>query len=155
MTCKITPDQYAAIGAHGAETFPYECCGILIGRADGDDRIVVELRPLANANNERPRDRFLITPEDFMQGDAYARKRGLDIVGFYHSHPDSPARPSQFDLEHAWPWYSYIIVSVRNGQPQEMYSWRQRDDRSAFDQEELAVEEHQSAAPGEAGNVVQ
>lgn len=141
MSCIITGAQREAIAAHGEETFPHECCGLLLGSADGEERTVVELKPLANANNERPRDRFLITPEDYMQGEKYARSRNLDIVGFYHSHPNSPARPSQFDLEHAWPWYSYIIVSVRDGKAQEMYSWRQRDDRSAFDQEELTVKE--------------
>jgi proteasome lid subunit RPN8/RPN11 len=67
------------------------------------------------------------------------REQGLDVIGWYHSHPDHPARPSEFDREHAWPWYSYIIVSVRNGAPQEMTSWRLEDDRAAFSSEALEI----------------
>ena len=67
---------------------------------------------------------------------------GADLLGFYHSHPDHPARPSQYDLDHAWPFFSYIIVSVAGGVPQDMTSWRLRDDRSTFDPDDLVVTEH-------------
>jgi proteasome lid subunit RPN8/RPN11 len=80
-----------------------------------------------------------VTAEDVRDSEKAAKEKGLDVVGWYHSHPDHPARPSQYDREHAWPWYSYIIVSVANGQPQEMTSWRLSDDRSDYACEEIAI----------------
>jgi proteasome lid subunit RPN8/RPN11 len=74
-----------------------------------------------------------------------AREKGIDVVGWYHSHPDHPAAPSQYDQDHAWPWYSYIIVSVANGKPQDMTSWRLTDDRSRFTREDLETRESAKA----------
>ena len=81
-------------------------------------------------------------PQDYREAEKRASEAGGELLGFYHSHPDHPARPSQYDLDHAWPFFSYIIVSVRGGAPEDMTSWRLRDDRSAFDPEELVVTEH-------------
>ncbi|HVT30628.1 MAG TPA: M67 family metallopeptidase, partial [Lacipirellulaceae bacterium] len=78
-----------------------------------------------------------ITPEDVLLAERTAREMQLDLIGWYHSHPNAPARPSEFDREHAWPWYSYIIVSIRDGAPKEMTSWRLQDDRSAYDSEAI------------------
>ena len=122
-----------AIRRHGAETYPNECCGALIGR----DGVVTAAWPLPNTTDEGPRRRFLVRPDDYRQAEKQAREAGGDLLGFYHSHPDHPARPSQYDLDHAWPFFSYIIVSVRGGAPEDMTSWRLREDRSAFDQEDL------------------
>jgi proteasome lid subunit RPN8/RPN11 len=122
-----------AIRQHGAEAYPHECCGALYGR----DGAVTETLALPNTTEEGPRRRFLVRPGDYRAAEDRARELGLELVGFYHSHPDHPARPSQYDLDHAWPFFSYIIVSVQSGVPQEMTSWRLRDDRSAFDQEHL------------------
>jgi proteasome lid subunit RPN8/RPN11 len=122
-----------AIRQHGAETYPNECCGALIGR-DGQ---VTGTFALPNTTEEGPRRRFLIRPDDYRQAEKQAREAGGELLGFYHSHPDHPARPSQYDLDHAWPFFSYIIVSVRAGAPEDMTSWRLREDRSAFDQEDL------------------
>jgi proteasome lid subunit RPN8/RPN11 len=122
-----------AIRRHGAETYPNECCGALIGR-DGQ---VTATFALPNTTEEGPRRRFLVRPDDYRQAEKQARGAGGDLLGFYHSHPDHPARPSQYDLDHAWPFFSYIIVSVRAGAPEDMTSWRLREDRSAFDQEDL------------------
>ena len=122
-----------AIRQHGAETYPNECCGALIGR-DGQ---VTGPFALPNTTEEGPRRRFLVRPDDYRQAEQQAREAGADLLGFYHSHPDHPARPSQYDLDHAWPFFSYIIVSVRAGAPEDMTSWRLREDRSAFDQEDL------------------
>lgn len=131
---------------HGAETFPHECCGALLGRDPAWDekpaessREVLELFPLINRRDDSPRNRFAVTPEDVRDAEKAARLRGLDVVGWYHSHPDHPARPSQFDREHAWPWYSYIIVSVMSGTPAEMTSWRLDDDRQGYSQERLKI----------------
>ena len=129
-----------AIRRHGADAYPHECCGALIGR----DGVVVDAFALPNTTEEGPRRRFLVRPSDYREAERQASARGAELLGFYHSHPDHPARPSQYDLDHAWPFFSYVIVSVRAGVPEDMTSWRLRDDRSAFDEEELAHGEHDS-----------
>ena len=123
----------AAIRRHGAETYPHECCGALIGR----DGVAHAAHPMPNTTEEGPRRRFLVRPDDYREAEKQAKALGADLLGFYHSHPDHPARPSQYDLDHAWPFFSYVIVAVREGTPEAMTSWRLRDDRSAFDEEEL------------------
>ena len=142
------------IRQHGAETYPHECCGALLGR-DGVDgqatsaggvqlplREVVALYPRINRRDDSPRNRFAVTPEDVRDAEKAAQAKKLDIVGWYHSHPDHPAKPSQYDREHAWPWYSYVIVSVANGKPAAMTSWRLSDDRSDYACEEIAIRDH-------------
>ena len=129
----ISPEVDAAIRTHGASTFPHECCGALVGR-DGDAQ---EAFALPNTTDEGPRRRFLVRPDDYRVAEKRARERGLDLIGFYHSHPDHPAVPSQYDLDHAWPSFSYVIVSVMAGQPGDLRSWRLSDDRSKFDEESV------------------
>jgi proteasome lid subunit RPN8/RPN11 len=133
MGLTITAPVDAAIRAHGAETYPNECCGALIGR----DGVVTEVYGLPNTTEEGPRRRFMVQPGDYREAEKRASASGGELLGFYHSHPDHPARPSQYDLDHAWPFFSYIIVAVRAGVPEDMTSWRLKDDRSAFDPEEL------------------
>ena len=125
----------ASIRAHGATTYPYECCGALIGKADDGRTEVVEARPLANATAEGPRRRFRVSTTDYRAAERYAVETGADLVGFYHSHPDHPAEPSQYDLDHAWPNLSYVIVAVGRGRPSDVRSWRLLPDRSAFAEE--------------------
>jgi proteasome lid subunit RPN8/RPN11 len=127
-----------AIRAHGAETYPNECCGALYGR----DGAVTATYALPNTTEEGPRRRFLVRPQDYRDAERRATELGAELLGFYHSHPDHPARPSQYDLDHAWPFFSYIIVAVRAGTPEDMTSWRLRDDRSDFDEERLTYAEH-------------
>lgn len=127
-----------AIRRHGSETYPNECCGAMIGR----DGVVSGAYALPNTTDEGPRRRFRVRPEDYREAERQASQARGELLGFYHSHPDHPARPSQYDLDHAWPFFSYVIVSIRGGEPQEMTSWRLRDDRSAFDQEDLTYAEH-------------
>jgi proteasome lid subunit RPN8/RPN11 len=133
MGLRLKPQVNAAIRSHGAETYPNECCGALIGR----DGIVSETVALPNMTDEGPRTRFRVTPKDYRGAERRASELGGELLGFYHSHPDHPARPSQYDLDHAWPFFSYVIVSVRDGVSGDMTSWRLREDRSAFDEEEL------------------
>jgi len=129
----------AAIRRHGAETYPHECCGALIGTSSGADGVsIVEALPLPNVTDEGPRRRFRVSPDDYRQAEARAAAAGAELIGFYHSHPDHPAVPSQYDLDHAWPNLSYVIVSVRQSQPGELRSWRLRADRSRFEEEEVA-----------------
>jgi len=143
----INRELAARIGEHGAETFPHECCGALLGRDSAFEdqptassaREVLELFPLVNRRDDSPRNRFAVTAEDVLEAEKAARKHGLDVVGWYHSHPDHPARPSQFDREHAWPWYSYVIVSVMSGKPADMTSWRLNDDRQDYTPERIEI----------------
>ena len=136
MAVTLSDGVVAAIRDHGRETYPNECCGALIG-SDGH---VMEAYSLPNTTEEGPRRRFLVRPADYRAAEARATERGASLLGFYHSHPDHPAQPSQYDLDHAWPSFSYVIISVRNGEPDDMRSWRLRDDRSQFDEEPLAAE---------------
>jgi proteasome lid subunit RPN8/RPN11 len=143
---RIREELSGRIRAHGAETYPHECCGALLG-TDGDEtREIAEIVPLTNQRNDSPRNRFSITPEDVRDAEAAAREAGLDLIGWYHSHPDAPARPSEFDREHAWPWYSYIIVSVQERVPRDMNSWRLADDRGHYDAEEIVIDACPSGA---------
>ena len=136
----LSQHQAEHIRRHGESDYPYECCGLLVGHFAGDGRkIVAEAFPISNAREEAAkRNRFLIRPEELMRGERHARERKLDVVGFYHSHPDHPAVPSGFDLEHAWPTYSYIIVSVREGRAGDLRSWEMEADRSRFNEEEIS-----------------
>jgi proteasome lid subunit RPN8/RPN11 len=142
-TLSITKDLADKIRAHGSETYPYECCGALLGR-DSEPREIVALFPLVNRRDDSPRNRFSVSPQDVVDAEKSARSEGLDVVGWYHSHPDHPARPSQFDREHAWPWYSYIIVSVAEGKPEDMTSWRLNDDRCEFSPETISIKQSAS-----------
>ena len=144
MTLVLQPGAAEAIRAHGIETYPNECCGALIGR----DGVVTTTFALPNTTEEGPRRRFFIGPRDYMQAEKRAGELGADLLGFYHSHPDHPAAPSPTDLAQAWPSFSYIIVSVREGVPEDMTSWRLKEDRSAFEPEHLTYEHnpHSDAA---------
>lgn len=134
----IAEKQLTEIREHGIRDYPYECCGLLLGHFEQDTKTVTETYPISNAREESAkRNRFLITPEELMKGERYARQHKLEVVGFYHSHPDSPAVPSQYDLEHAWPTYSYIIVSTSADRANDLFSWEQEPDRSRFNQEEI------------------
>ena len=136
---KLTEGHRSEIGAHGERDYPYECCGLLLGKfGEGGVKSTVETYPISNAREEQAkRNRFLIRPEELMQGERYAEKKGLEVVGFYHSHPDCPAVPSQYDLEHAWPMYSYIVISVSAEAMQDFRSWEMEPDRSRFAEEEV------------------
>ena len=109
----------------------------MLGRDDDSGREVVDLLPLENRRNDSPRNRFEVTPDDVRLAEKTAREKKIELIGWYHSHPDAPARPSEFDREHAWPWYSYIIVSVQKGEPRDTTSWRLHDDRAAYDAEKI------------------
>lgn len=135
---RVLKQQLTEIREHGVRDYPYECCGLLLGRFTEDGKTVKETYPISNAREESAkRNRFLITPEELMKGERYARSRDLEVVGFYHSHPDCPAVPSRYDLDHAWPTYSYIIVSTSEGDSSDLFSWEQEPDRSRFNEEKI------------------
>jgi proteasome lid subunit RPN8/RPN11 len=143
---KISSELADKIRAHGVQTYPHECCGALLGRdtevvADRQVyREILALHPLVNRRDDSPNNRFSVTSQDVLNAEKAARQQGLEVVGWYHSHPDHPARPSQYDRDHAWPWYSYIIVSVANRIPEKMTSWRLSDDRTEFEGEEIGLQ---------------
>jgi proteasome lid subunit RPN8/RPN11 len=129
-----------AIRRHGRETFPHECCGALIGSAD----LITSIVALPNTTEEGPRRRFLVRPSDYRLAEERAVAAGGELVGFYHSHPDHPARPSQYDLDHAWPNFAYIIVSVMSGAARDMTVWYLKEDRSTFEEGALHGENSDS-----------
>ena len=138
---EISEKYLVQMRQHGEGDYPFECCGLMLGRSENNGRkIVVETYAISNAREEEAkRNRFLIRPEELMRGEKNAREKGLDVVGFYHSHPDDRAVPSKYDLEHAWPTYSYIVVSVEQGRAVDLRSWEMEPDRSRFNEEEIAA----------------
>lgn len=155
VTLQLTQKQIEAIGQHGARDYPSECCGILLGIAAGSLKQVKELAatrnvrhdhswaevllPLAQPGTESERNRFLMDPKDVQRVEAEGRARGLEVIGTYHSHPDHPARPSEYDREHAWPWLSYVIIKIEAGRAGDYASWVLADDRSHFENEPIDV----------------
>jgi proteasome lid subunit RPN8/RPN11 len=137
----LTPRQREEMTAHGERTYPHECCGILIGTRKEGHKRVDEVRPAGNAREDSPQNRYLIQPEEMLRAERDARRTGREILGFYHSHPDVPSRPSQYDLEHAWPVYSFLIMSVNGGRVTEMHSWELEEDRSHFNEEQIIIEQ--------------
>jgi proteasome lid subunit RPN8/RPN11 len=143
------------IRRQGAREYPAECCGVLVGVEEDAVKVVREAVAIRNLRHERAlaevslpltapereseRNRFLIDREEVRQAEARARSRGLDIVGYYHSHPDHPAQPSDYDREHAWPWLSYVIIRVAAGRACEYSSWVLAEDRLSFEEEAIEV----------------
>ena len=134
---ELEPGVLDAIRRHGEADYPDECCGVLLGRTVAAGRRVTEARPLANARTDERRRRFLITAADYRRAEAAADSAGLVLVGFYHSHPDHPAAPSEYDREHALPWHAYLVLRVEAGRAAECTAWVLADDRSAFEPEEM------------------
>jgi proteasome lid subunit RPN8/RPN11 len=138
----LTEEHIREIEAHGERTFPHECGGMLIGRFENTgQKSVVELLPMENAMDAAEQhNRVLILPKDVLKAERYARSNKLDVIGYYHSHPDHPAIPSQFDLDHALRVWTYIIVSVESGKAVDIRAWEMENDRSKFNREELKRE---------------
>ena len=139
----ITPWVDTAIRRHGQDTYPHECCGALVGRSGCVTGIVA----LPNTTEEGPRRRFLVRPSDYQMADRRASELGGELLGFYHSHPDHPAQPSQYDLDHAWPTFAYIIVAVAAGVAGDMTVWYLKDDRSRFEEGSLNHGENSHSDP--------
>jgi len=135
---RLGPGVGVAVRRHGEETYPHECCGALVGVA-GHATVAVKL---SNTTEEGPRRRFLVRPSDYRLAEQRASELGGDLLGFYHSHPDHPARPSQFDLDHAWPTFAYVIVAVATGTARDMTVWYLKEDRTSFEEGELNGDEN-------------
>ena len=137
---KLTEEIHQRIKAHGAASYPYEGCGLLLGQVENGDNIVREIRPLPNVwpvEAEKP-IRFRIDPQAWQQVELEAMMNGLDVIGIFHSHPDDVPVASPRDLAWAsWPGYSYLITQVLKGEPTFSRSWQLQVDRSGFFEEEI------------------
>jgi proteasome lid subunit RPN8/RPN11 len=141
MAIRAKKEHLDQIRGHGEKTYPHECCGFLLGSNQGEVNILSEVHPAENEREDSRHNRYLITPDQYRRADSYAREKGLGIIGYYHSHPDHPAVPSGYDLDHScWPGESYIIVSVERGKAAELNSFT-KPDYSRFVQEEVIIED--------------
>jgi len=141
---RLNQNIIEAIHAHGIASYPYEGCGLLLGRAEPELNLVEEIFPVPNSwevEEEKP-VRFLITDRDMLRAELAAAERDLDIVGIFHSHPDSPAVASPRDLAWAaWPGHSYLITEISNRQPGPSRSWQLQPDRSGFTEEPITIDQ--------------
>ncbi|MGH7644554.1 MAG: M67 family metallopeptidase [Gemmatimonadales bacterium] len=141
MTLVLEPRHLTAVRRHGEAEYPHEACGLVGGTVQGERRIAVDLVPVRNARGDTSRNRYLIGPEAFRRVAARLAGDGLELIGVYHSHPDSSAVPSACDREHAWPRLSYLIIEVARGKATDQKSWVLADDRAAFAEEPVAIDE--------------
>lgn len=140
MSITISSTLLQEIHAHGESAYPEEGAGLLIGIENGQEKIVTEIFTLENARESSARhNRYLLSAEDYLRGENEAARLGLDVLGVFHSHPDHPNQPSDFDREWAMPWFSYLITSVYSGQANASRSWRLAEDRLQFFEETLSV----------------
>lgn len=138
-TLVLSQESGDLIRREGARGFPEEVCGFLFGMNDDDTRDVIEAQPIRNQQHSNRARRFLINPEEFQRAERYAYAQGLELLGFYHSHPDHSAVPSDYDRVHALPFYSYVIVSVTNGKATELRSWQLDPDRKSYREEPVEI----------------
>jgi len=136
---EISKEVLAQIYAHGEAAFPDEGAGFLLG-PDGSPRRITAILGLPNAREDAARhNRFLITPKDYLKGELEADRLGLSVLGIFHSHPNSPNHPSEYDRDWAQPFFSYIITSVYSAKAVESRSWLLSEDRTHFDPEEIKI----------------
>jgi len=128
------------IKVHGEETYNEECCGALFGKSNEDVKTILDLLTFKNEKESNRQNRFLITPNQYRSAENAAKTKNCELLGFYHSHPDHPAVPSQFDTDHALPWFIYIIVSVNKGEAGDLTAWILKEDRSSFEGQKIKVQ---------------
>jgi proteasome lid subunit RPN8/RPN11 len=132
------------IHAHGEAAYPEEGAGLLLGHAHGEQKQAIQVLTLGNAREQTARhNRYLLTPQDYLRGELEAGRQGLDVIGVFHSHPDHPDRPSEFDREWAMPWFSYLITSVQSGKAASSRSWRLAEERDRFLEEQIVLTENE------------
>lgn len=137
---EISEFHLVEIKEHSKRDYPYECCGIIFGKFSNESKKVLEILSIENEKeDESKHNRYLISSKKIFEAEVYAAKNDLDIVGFYHSHPDHSANPSAFDQEYALPVYSYLIVSVNKGEVGEFTLSVLSNDRKNFEKEEIKV----------------
>ncbi len=136
---KINEGLINQIRKHGEQTYNEECCGAILGEMNDGVYSVNQLIQFGNEKDENRQRRYLITPEQYRDSEKQAREDNLELLGFYHSHPDHPAKPSQFDTDHALPWFIYIIVSVQKGKAEDLTAWVLQEDREKFEEQEILM----------------
>ena len=142
MTLFIPQSVLDRIHAHGERAYPEEGAGLMLGKIIDQDHQVSDILPLENVREAGSRyDRYQLSPQDYLKGEEEADRLGLEMLGVFHSHPDHPNRPSEFDRQWAWPNFSYLITSVDEGKAVASRSWRLADDRTSFSEEILEVGE--------------
>jgi proteasome lid subunit RPN8/RPN11 len=125
---------------HGQTAYPEEAAGMLLGKLEGERKRVIQRLELQNSREDSARhNRYLLTAEDYLHAEQEAARQGLEVIGVYHSHPNHPNRPSDFDREWAMPWFSYLITNVQDGQALASRAWRLEEDRSYFIEETILV----------------
>ena len=140
MNLKLEAALYRQITAHLCAAYPKEAAGLLLGTAAGASWDASRMLPLTNKfSHAEQYHRYLITAEDMLEGEDHAATFGLDVVGVFHSHPDSAPQPSDYDCQHALPWYLYLIVSITAGEPASARAWQLREDRSDFTEAVLEI----------------
>jgi proteasome lid subunit RPN8/RPN11 len=137
---RIEPQPWAAMVAHACLAYPDECCGALLGSRDGGHKVVREALPLHNAFDGAQSTRYLLRPEDLLAAGDDARGRGMDLIGIYHSHPDCGACFSEADLKNSWPWYSFVVLAIYNGEFHHAHSWLPNSEQTEAAREELMYE---------------
>ena len=137
---RIESEPWRAMVSHARATYPNECCGAMLGVIDGDAKTVRESMALENAFAGAQAARYELRPEDLLAADKAARERRLDLIGIYHSHPDCDAYFSQTDLKNSCPWYSFVVLSIRQGQFHHANSWLPNFEQTEAAKEELNYE---------------
>jgi len=137
----ITQEIVDTFKSHGEKDYPYECCGFILGQFKDDDSFGVEYLPASNVKEENRERRFLIDPLAYQKAEDEADKRDMSVISVVHSHPDHPDKPSDFDRDHAWPGFSYIIISVQNGKAISYRSWKLNKNREFFIEENIKIVE--------------
>ncbi len=135
---RIEPEAWKAMVAHARAAYPNECCGAMLGAADGSDKTVRLAFALENAYPGAQRERYELRPQDLLAADKAARAKGLDLVGIYHSHPDCGAYFSETDLKNSCPWYSFVVLSIQKGEFDHANSWLPNAEQTAAEREELS-----------------
>jgi proteasome lid subunit RPN8/RPN11 len=134
---RIETEPWAEMVSHARATYPNECCGAMLGSVDGGDKVVKIALPLENVSQGPQRSRYELKPEDLLHADREARRRNMDLVGIYHSHPDCDAYFSETDLKNSCPWYSFVVLSVQKGNFDHANSWLPNPEQTAAEKEEL------------------
>jgi proteasome lid subunit RPN8/RPN11 len=136
----ISAKVLGEIRAHGRDTYPEECCGGLLGRR-GDPARVARIERIDNVRDVERARRYEVSPRDYLRLERLAAEEEVELLGFYHSHPDHPAVPSAYDRDHAFPFFHYMVCAVASGQPGEVTAWVLSEDRGEFDPEPILEEE--------------
>jgi proteasome lid subunit RPN8/RPN11 len=142
---RLDADAISAISRHARRTYPEECCGALLGKTDSGAVRVMRIERIENSSREQRRRRYVVAPLEYARVERAADAAGLSVLGFYHSHPDHPAVPSEYDREHGFPFFHYVILAVGPESSGEIASYVLSEDRGVFEREELVV----SAQAGE------